>query len=93
MTATINCLRLADLTKEARATLLKRAESDLSPFIEKVRPIIDAVRSEGDAALTRFTRQFDKAPVEASAIAATAEDFARARGSLSKKLLDRKSVV
>ena len=88
MTATINCLRLADLTKEARATLLKRAESDLSPFIEKVRPIIDAVRSEGDAALTRFTRQFDKAPVEASAIAATAEDFARARGSLSKKLLD-----
>ena len=39
--------------------LLARAESDLSGFIEKAGPIIEAVRAEGDAALHGFARAFD----------------------------------
>ena len=78
MTASINLLRLADLSPEARAQLLKRTESDLGPYLEKVKPIIEAVRTEGDEALARFARDFDKAPVDAKRIAASEEDFERA---------------
>lgn len=73
MTPTVH--RLADLDAAARVALLERAESDLGPFIEKVRPIIDAVAADGDAALARFAREFDRAPLDETAIAATPADF------------------
>ncbi len=78
----INFLKLEDLSSTERANLLKRTESDLTPFLEKVKPIIEAVRTEGDAALSRFAKQFDKSPVEPNAIAATPEDFDRAHAEL-----------
>ncbi|HRA95139.1 MAG TPA: histidinol dehydrogenase, partial [Aestuariivirga sp.] len=82
MASHINYLVLSDLTAADRAALLRRTESDLKPFIEKVKPIIDAVRTEGDRALSRFTEKFDGALVEESAIAATPEDFDRAHREL-----------
>jgi histidinol dehydrogenase len=82
MTSHINYLVLSDLTAADRTTLLRRTESDLKPFIEKVKPIIDAVRTEGDRALSRFAEKYDGAFVEESAIAATPEDFDRAHGEL-----------
>jgi histidinol dehydrogenase len=78
----INLHTLSSLTSTERANLLKRTESDLTPFLEKVKPIIEAVRTEGDAALSRFAKQFDKAPVEPNAIAAIPEDFDRAHAEL-----------
>jgi histidinol dehydrogenase len=82
----ISVHRLAELSPARRAGLLRRTESDLDPFIEKVRPIIDAVRTEGDAALVRFARQFDKAPVDADKIAATPADFTAALTSLATEI-------
>lgn len=86
MTRKPNFHILASLSPEARRALLARTETDLSSYIEKVRPIIAAVQAEGDAALARFAQQFDKAPVEANAIAATEADFARASKSLDPKM-------
>lgn len=37
----------ASLSAEQRAALLKRSEVDLSSVIEKVKPIIEAVRDRG----------------------------------------------
>src|ERR1019366_4050581 len=53
--------RLHDLSESDTipAQLLARTEADLSAFTDQVRPIIDAVRAEGDRALQRFARQFD----------------------------------
>ena len=85
--AKINFDRLADLSPAQRAGRLARTESDLQPFIDKVRPVVDAVRAEGDEAVARFARQFDKAPVTARTLAATPADFAAARRSLSPELL------
>ncbi|MBC8038096.1 MAG: histidinol dehydrogenase [Rhizobiales bacterium] len=82
MTSHINYLALSDLTAAERAALFKRTESDLGPFLEKVKPIIQAVRTEGDTALARFAEQFDNALVDANAIAATPEDFDRAHTEL-----------
>lgn len=78
----ISFFDLAKMTRAERDQLLKRTEADLSSYEEKVKPIIAAVQAEGDEALARFARQFDKAPVQADAIAATAEDFARAEKTL-----------
>lgn len=54
--------RLHDLS-EAQSipgALLVRTEADLSAYTERVRPIITAVQEEGDTALKRFAREFDR---------------------------------
>lgn len=79
---------LSDLSAQARAELLKRTESDLTPFLERVKPIIEAVRDDGDAALARFAREFDKSPVSADSIAATPEDFDAAFKALDKRMIE-----
>ncbi len=78
MTGKITLHELEGLSGEARAALFRRAEGDLAPFVERVKPIIDAVQREGDEALARFAREFDNAPVSPDAIAATEADFEQA---------------
>ena len=84
----INFVELAALEPAGRAGLLQRAESDLDSFVERVRPIVDAVREEGDAALSRFAREFDGAPVDPGSIAATKADFDRAFNSLGAEMIE-----
>ncbi len=79
---------LAKMSADARAELLRRAEDDLAPFIEKIVPIVEAVRLEGDGALVRFAKQFDGAEFEASTIAATDEDFAAAYDALDDEFIE-----
>lgn len=88
MTAPINFVKLAGLTAEERRRCLARTESDLGPYLEKVAPIVAAVAREGDEAVARFTRQFDKAPVTSDALAATPGDFVRARNSLGADITE-----
>jgi histidinol dehydrogenase len=84
----INVHELSKLAPEARAALLKRTESNLEDFEIKVKPIIEAVRLEGDVALARFAQTFDRSPVEAHQIAATQEDFAEAEKMLEPQLVE-----
>jgi histidinol dehydrogenase len=53
---------LHDLTAadEIPPDLLARTETDLSSFLERVKPIIESVRREGDDALLRFARELDR---------------------------------
>jgi len=88
MTTPVYVVRLAELSPEERKRCLARTESELGPFLEKAQPIVAAVAEEGDEALARFTRQFDKAPVTADTLAATAQDFARARRSLAPDVIE-----
>ena len=57
----VNVQRLKGMTASDRAALVRRSENDLTFFLGKVQPIIDAVRKEGDAALVRFGRELDNA--------------------------------
>ena len=86
MTKTVNLHDLSKLPFAERARLLQRAETDLSAYEDKVRSIIDAVKREGDEALARFARDFDKAPVKASEIAATEADFVAAEKALDPEV-------
>ena len=78
----------ASLSDEARAALLKRSEADLSGVIEKVKPIIEAVRSEGDVALARFARDLDKSSLTEDQIKVTPAEFDAAFGLVDSKVID-----
>jgi len=79
---------LADMSVVERETLLLRAEDDLTPFIAKVMPIIEAVRGEGDAALVRYAQEFDGADINAGQLMASDEDFAAAYEQLDAAFVD-----
>jgi histidinol dehydrogenase len=71
---------LHDLTGAAEIppALLERTETDLKSFLEGAQPIVNAVRREGDAALQRFAREFDKIQAKEMSLRATEEEFERA---------------
>ena len=52
---------LDGISPAARSSLLKRPVLKSDEMIAKVKPIVDAVRTRGDAALLEFTAKFDKA--------------------------------
>jgi histidinol dehydrogenase len=78
---------LARLTAEQRAALLRRSEADLGPILEKARPIIEAVRTEGDAALVRFAREFDKADVAIDGLKASEAEFDAAFAAVEPEVI------
>lgn len=66
----------ANITAEGYQALLKRSEADLSSFADKVKPIIEAVRTEGDVALVRFGQDFDGAkPLTEATLQASEAEF------------------
>ncbi|WP_158803596.1 MULTISPECIES: histidinol dehydrogenase [unclassified Acidisoma] len=78
MTAVPNLhdLTAADQTPPA---LFARTEADLTVFMDRAKPIIEAVRREGDAALRRFAHEFDHAPADLSLRVTEAEFDAAAK--------------
>ena len=88
MQQSVNFVELAALDAAGRACLLRRAEADMGRFAAQVRPIVDAVRDEGDAALARFAREFDGAPLAPDAIAATKGDFDHAFDALGSEMIE-----
>lgn len=84
----INFFELATLSADERQALMTRTEADLSTFLEPTQNIIDAVREEGDEAVARFGREFDKANVNAGNLKATPEDFDKAFADLDDDVTD-----
>jgi histidinol dehydrogenase len=74
---------LATLSAEARERLLVRSEAGLAAFEERVKPIIEEVRRDGDAALARFAARFDGAALSADAIRTPAPEFDAALKSVA----------
>jgi histidinol dehydrogenase len=66
---------LATMTSAERDALLLRPESDLAPYMADTGRIISAVRAEGDAALIRFARDFDRADISAFGVPVALEEF------------------
>lgn len=68
--------------------LFARTEADLAPFIDKVRPIIEAVRSNGDAALIDCGRRLDGVTVEHFDIRAGEAEFTAAYQALEDEVIE-----
>jgi histidinol dehydrogenase len=78
---------LSQLDAAGRAALMRRSEADLSGFMEKAAPIIEAVRTEGDAALVRFARDFDKADLDATRLKVSPTEFDAALGMVDEDVI------
>jgi len=85
---TITYHELARLEPDARAALLRRTEADLSEYLEAVRPIVERVRDEGDAAVVDFTRRFDRVEVPVDGLRACEADFERAFAGLEPAVVE-----
>jgi histidinol dehydrogenase len=84
-------IRLLDYTKlnaTEREGLLKRADQDLSGIMDKARVIVEAVKADGDVALCRFARDFDKAPVAEDQIRCTEAEFDDAFKQVEKPVVE-----
>jgi histidinol dehydrogenase len=85
--AEISYHELASLDVGARAALLRRSETDLAGFVDRVRPIIAAVREEGDGALRRFARELDGCEIRGS-LKASEEEFEAAFRTVEPEVVD-----
>ncbi len=79
---------LSTLDAPARAALMRRSETDLSAFEDGARPIIQAVRDEGDAALYRFARTLDHAEVAPGGLKVTPAEFEAAFGMVAPEVIE-----
>lgn len=67
--------RISELTDEETRRLISRGKG-LADVMATVLPILDDVKSNGDAALRKYTHQFDKAQIEEIEVADTEIDSA-----------------
>ncbi|KAJ2357079.1 trifunctional histidinol dehydrogenase [Coemansia erecta] len=67
------CMRVyadSELTTAERDALLQRPIIDSEEIMRRVRPIVDAVRANGDAAVLEFTAKFDRVKLDHNVIRA-----------------------
>jgi histidinol dehydrogenase len=74
----INFHRWAAMSEAQRRALCRRAEADTERILPAVAEIIAEVRRSGDAALRRFSRQFDGADLAGLSLRIGEEEFAAA---------------
>lgn len=88
MAQAINLFDLSRLSPSERAALMVRSEENLDRFLEAARPIIDAVRTEGDAALARFAQEFDKSSVTVDTLKASEREFEEAFTQVDEEIIE-----
>ncbi len=84
----VRVLSWRTLDAEQKRRILSRSEQDISEVLPRVREIVDAVRTEGDEALIRYTRQFNAADLRGMPLAVTEKEIEEAEGSLDPRVKD-----
>ena len=85
----VNVQILKALSKTERTALTKRSEADLSFFLARAQPIIEAVRTAGDEALVRFGRELDKADsLTIETLKASEAEFDEAFSSVAPEVVE-----
>lgn len=68
-----------------------RSRVNIDDYIERVKPVVEAVRKEGDKAVIRFTKEFDGVELEQLRVAE--EEFDRAYDAVDDNLIDALEVA
>jgi len=84
----VRVLSWGSLDAEQKRKILSRSEQDISEVLPRVQEIIDAVRADGDAALVRYTRQFNGADLSDMPLAVTEQEIVEAGRSLDARVKD-----
>ena len=74
--------------KETCELLGLRGKMDLGPVIETVSAVIDDIRENGDAAVSKYTKKFDGCDIDASNIRVTQEEIDEAMKAVDPELLE-----
>jgi histidinol dehydrogenase len=74
----IRILKLAQLTQQERAKLLKRAELDIDNALHIARSVIDTIQEKGDAGVVEYVRRFDYEGATVDNLRVTEAEFDRA---------------
>ena len=84
-----------ETTKDILENLLKRSPNNYGKFEEIVANILEKVKSEGDAAMFAYTKEFDKVEVTAETLRVTEEEVKEAYEKVDPALIDviRKALV
>jgi histidinol dehydrogenase len=85
----------ADTKKNILENLLKRSPNSYGKYEASVNEILANVKAEGDTALFRYTKDFDKADINASNVVVTQAEIDEAYGLVDRELVEviRKSLV
>lgn len=86
-------LRLANLSPTGRDALMIRRAPDMAHHVERARPIVEAVRGEGDRALARFAEQFDGVRMSREQLKVAPQDFAGARRNVPDEVVEAISMA
>lgn len=92
-------MRIVKLTEESKTNilenLLKRSPNSYGQFEQAVAEILANVKADGDKALFEYTKNFDKADINAQNIVVTQEEIDEAYAQVDEELLKviRKSLV
>jgi len=85
-------MRIITLSKESKSNLLndllKRSPNNYGQYETIVNDIIEKVKSEGDAAIFAYTRQFDKCELTAETIRVTEAEIEEAVNTIEPKLYE-----
>ena len=85
-------MRIVNLTEETRKNilkdLLKRSPSNFGTYADTVEKIVNDVRDRGDEALFGYTKQFDKADINAGNVLVTQEEIEYAYTQVDEKLIE-----
>ena len=83
-------MRIITLSKESKSSLLndllKRSPNNYGQYETVVNDIIEKVKSEGDAAIFAYTKQFDKCELNAETIRVTEAEIEEAVNTIEPKL-------
>jgi len=72
-------------SKEEKARVMARCANNYPDALERVRPIIDAVKKEGDVALLRCASQFDGVSLTPERLRVSKKDFDEAYAQVGEK--------
>jgi histidinol dehydrogenase len=84
----IHFYELATLDTRQYKRLLRRAEIEIDAFIERVRPIVYAVRDRGDEALVEFSQRFDSVSLTPTQLRVSREEIEQAHQELPAHVRD-----
>lgn len=84
----IQVRELSKLTPEEKATILRRAEQDITSLIPTAQTVIDKVRNEGDEALVHYTRQFDAPQFNKDLLKVTDDEIAKAFAQVGPEVVN-----
>jgi histidinol dehydrogenase len=82
----IHFYELSTMDTAQRARLLRRAEIQIDDLVERVRPIVEAVRDRGDDALIEFTGRFDRVQLDVDQLCVSRAEIEQAHSQLDSSV-------